>query len=70
MSRYGTSRAHGADIAVPWLKIFAEQLDEIGRKQSNHAPVPLQSTHPPRAIAGIEDLDQVAFYETEVALCL
>jgi hypothetical protein len=52
------------------LVVLAEQFDEVGGKQPDHAPVALQPSHPPGAIAGVEDLDQVAFYEAEVALCL
>lgn len=57
-------------IAAPWLVVFAEQLDKVAREQPNHAPVALQPSHPPRAIAGVEHLDQVALYESEVALSL
>jgi hypothetical protein len=62
--------APSAAAPGPWLVVLAEQLDEVGGKQPDHAPVALQPSHPPGAIAGIEDLDQVAFYETEVTLCL
>lgn len=59
-----------AGVAAPWLEIFGQQLDEVGGKQANHAAVALQAAHPPRAIAGVEALDQVAFDESEVALGL
>jgi hypothetical protein len=62
--------SHWAGIAVPWLVVFTQELDEVGGKQADHAPVALQATHPPGAIAGVDDLDQVAFYEAEIAFCL
>jgi hypothetical protein len=54
----------------PWLVVFAEELDEVGWEQPNHAPIALQPSHPPRAIAGVEHFNQVAFNETQIALCL
>ena len=62
----------GAPVAAaaPWLVVFAEQLDEVAREQSDHTPVALQPSHPPRAIAGVEHLDQVALDESEIALSL
>ena len=61
---------HGARVAAPGLEVFGEQLDEVGGEEPDHAPVALQAAHPPRAIAGVEALDQVSFYEAEVAFCL
>lgn len=54
----------------PRLEVLAEQLDKVAGEQPDHAPVALQPAHPPRAIAGVEHLDQVAFYESEIALGL
>ena len=54
----------------PRLEVLAEQLDKVAGEQPDHAPVALQPAHPPRAIAGVEHLDQVALYESEIALGL
>ena len=51
-------------------EVLAEQLDKVAGEKSNHAPVALQPAHPPRAITGVEHLDQVALYESEIALGL
>jgi hypothetical protein len=61
---------HGAGVAIPWLVVFTQELDEIRGEQADHAPVALQPAHPPGAIAGVDDLDQVAFYKSEIAFCL
>lgn len=62
----------GAAVAAraPRLVVVAEQLDKVAGEQPDHAPVALQPAHPPRAIAGVEHLDQVALYESEIALGL
>jgi hypothetical protein len=52
------------------LEILGQQFDEVGGKKANHAPVPLQSPHPPRAISRVEAFYQVAFNESEVAFRL
>lgn len=63
-------RCQRACIARPRLEVIGEQLDEVGREQADHAPIPLQPAHPPRAIAGIETFDEVAFDKSEVAFSL
>lgn len=47
-----------------------QQFDKVGWKEANRAPIALQAPHPPLAITGIQALDQIAFYETEVAFGL
>jgi hypothetical protein len=63
-------RRHRACIATPWLEVFGEELDKVRREQADHAPIALQTSHPPGAVASVEAFDQVSFYEAEVALCL
>jgi hypothetical protein len=59
-----------ACVATPWLEILGEKLDKIRREEADHAPVALETAHPPGAIAGIEAFNQVSFYEAKVAFCL
>jgi hypothetical protein len=48
LPRYDASgAAHWAGVATPWLIVFAEELDKVRWEQPNHAPVALQSSHPP-----------------------
>ena len=49
LARYGGASVvcHGTRVAAPWLVVFGEQFDKVGGKQSDHAPVALQATHPP-----------------------
>lgn len=61
---------HGASVAAPRLEVFREEFDEVGGEEADHAPVALQASHPPRAVAGVEAFDQVSFYEAEVAFGL
>lgn len=62
--------ASSAAIAAPWLVVLAQQLDKVGGKEPDHAPVTLQPSHPPRAISCIEHFDQVSFYESQVSFRL
>ena len=66
----GACGGHWARVAAPWLEVLGEQFDEVGGEEADHAPVALQTAHPPRAIARVEALDQVSFYEAEVAFRL
>jgi hypothetical protein len=52
------------------LVVFAEKFDKVGWEQPDHAPVALQPAHPPSSVAGVEDFNEVAFYEAKVAFCL
>lgn len=42
--------------------------DKVGGKQANSSGIASQSTHPPRPIARIQRLDQVALDEAEILL--
>lgn len=70
LSGDGPGAGYGARVATPWLEVFGQQLDEVGGKQADHAPVSLQSSHPPRTVAGVEAFDEVSFYEAEIAFGL
>jgi hypothetical protein len=70
LPRDGPPAGHRARVAVPRLEVLGQQLDEVGGKQPDHAPVALQSPHPPRAVAGVEAFDQVSLYEAQVAFGL
>lgn len=65
-----SSLNHWACGATDRDEIFPKDLDVVGGKQSHHAPVPAQATHPPFSIARIQAFDEIPFDNSQIALCL
>jgi len=59
-----------ADRSGGWAEVVGQNLDEVGGKHAHSSPVAKQPAGPPRAIAGVEALDEVALNKTKIALGL
>jgi hypothetical protein len=49
------------------LERVVKHGDEVARKETDDAGIATETAGPPRAVAGVETFDQVAFHEPEIA---
>lgn len=70
LSRYCPSTGKRTGIAGPRLEAFVQDLDKIGGKEADHAPVALQTPHPPRSVASIETFNEIALDKAQVTFRL
>ena len=58
---------HRARRARRRTEVLWQDLDKVGGEQADGPPVTPETARPPRAIAGVQALNQVALDEAEIA---
>lgn len=58
---------HGARIPANGHEVIAHELDKVGRKEPNCAPVSPQPTHPPLPVSCVQTFDQITLNKAQVS---